>query len=124
MNADQLLLIVASALLNGLFAALALYVGFTRGSGKTVDIALDKIERRSKESPALQRFLKVIEMTDKLFGDEQTIEQITRFFKEAGDLVSSPEAKNFFKNVTELMKQLGEIGGEKEMIKVPQKPQS
>jgi hypothetical protein len=67
----------------------------------------------------MKRLMKAMEMTDKLFGDEQAIEQVTKFFKEASELVGSPEAKNFFRNVTELMKSLS---GETEVkVKLPEK---
>jgi hypothetical protein len=67
----------------------------------------------------MKRLMKAMEMTDKLFGDEQAIEQVTKFFKEASELVGSSEAKNFFRNVTELMKSLS---GETEVkVKLPEK---
>jgi hypothetical protein len=67
----------------------------------------------------MKRLMKAMEMTDKLFGDEQAIEQVTKFFKEASELVGSPEARSFFKNVTELMKSLS---GETEVkVKLPEK---
>jgi hypothetical protein len=97
---DQLTLIVISAILNGVFAAIGLYLGFTKGTDRTVDKILDKIEERSKKSPTAQRLIKALETSDKLFGDDQAIAQITRFFKAAGDLLQSPEAKNLFKNLS------------------------
>jgi hypothetical protein len=67
----------------------------------------------------MKRLMKAMEMSDKLFGDEQAIEQVTKFFKEASELVGSPEARSFFKNVTELMKSLS---GETEVkVKLPEK---
>lgn len=116
---DQLTLVLISAVITASFSAIGIYIGFTKGSAKTVDIALDKIEKRSKESPTIKRIMKVMEMIDKLFGDKQAVEQMTRFFKEAGDLVSSKEAKNFFKNVSSLMKELG--GSKKKRLKLPKK---
>jgi len=101
---------------------IAFYLGFTKGTGKTIDIALEKVEAKMKKSPTAQRLLKVLEMSDKLFGDAQTIEQITGFFKEARELVSGPEAKNFFTNVSELMKQLGEKTEPEVDIKLPTLP--
>ena len=77
-----------------------------------------------KMSPTAQRLLKLLKTSDKLFDDEQTIEQVTGFFKEARELVSSPEAKNFFTNVTKLMKELGEEKTDETTgeIKLPEKP--
>lgn len=77
----------------------------TRMTGDTLE---KKVKKMVNESPTAQRLLKVMEKSDKLFGDDQAVEQITGFFKEARILVSSPEAKNFFTNAMELMKQLGE----------------
>jgi enoyl reductase-like protein len=100
---DQLELVIISAILNAICAAIGLYIGFTKGSSKTVDIILDRLQKRLEKSPAAQKLLNAIQTTDKLFGDDQAIEQITRFFREASNLVSSPEAKNFFKTLTALM---------------------
>ena len=104
---------------------IAFYLGFTKGTGKTIDIALEKVELKMKKSPTAQRLLKLLETSDKLFGDEQAVEQITNFFKEARELVGSTEVKNFFTNLTELMKQLGtekadDATGE---IELPNKPE-
>ena len=125
---DSFALIVISAVINGLFAVLAVYLGVLKGTGKTVDIALDRIEKRAKESPTAQRLMKLAEMSDKLFGDDQAVEQMTGFFKSARELAeegkrlaSSPEAKNFFVNLTELMKQLGGEGEKKPLINVPER---
>ena len=102
---------------------IAFYIGFSKGTGKTVDVALDKLEKKAKKSPTVNKLAKMMQMSEKLFGNDQAIEQITEFFKEARTLVSSPEAKNFFANVTELMKQLGtEKTEEKVEIKLPTLP--
>lgn len=116
---NELALVITAAIVNGVFAAIGLYIGFTKGTAKTVDIALDKIQKRSEKSPTFQRLIKAMEMTDKIFGDEQAVEQFIRFFKGAADLVGSPEAKNFFENATELMKSLGEP--QKVSFKMPEK---
>lgn len=100
---DQLTLIVISAVLNAVCAAIGLYIGFTRGTAKTVDIVIEKLKERLQESPAAQKLIKTIETADKLFGDDQAVEQVTRFFREASNLLSSPEAKNFIANLTALM---------------------
>lgn len=102
---------------------IAFYLGFTKGTGKTIDIAIEKVEAKVKKSPTAQRLLKLMEKSDELFGDDQAVAQITKFFREATSLVSSPEAKNFFTNMTELMKQLGtEKAEEIEEIKLPTLP--
>jgi hypothetical protein len=97
---DQLTLIIISAVLNGVFAAIGLYIGMTKGTSKTVDKILDKIEERSKKSATAQRLIKALEASDKLFGDDQTIAQVTRFFKTAGDFLQSQEARTLLKAFT------------------------
>lgn len=135
---DEIQLMLIAALMNSIFSGLALYLGLRLGSRKTVSDALDALERRSKESPTAQRALKFFEKIDELFKEEipetddeneepgepiskfdKLINNVIKFFEDAGELVSSDEAKNFFKNVTELMK---DLGGESEVkIKLPTK---
>jgi hypothetical protein len=100
---DQLELVIISAIFNGIITAIAIYIGFRKGTEKTVDIILDKLQKRVNQSPAAQKLIKAVETSDRLFGDDQLITQATNFFKEAASLVSSPEAKAFFKNLTALM---------------------
>lgn len=116
----ELVLVVVTALINGIFMGVFMYIGLTKGSEKTVDVALKKIEKKSNESPTAQRMLKFLEKSDEIFGDDKLVENVTRFFKEAGDLVSSEEAKNFFKNTTKILEELTGKDTEK-MIKMPKK---
>ena len=122
MNEEQIIQTVLPAVVSAIATAIALYIGFTKGTSKTVDIALDKLEKRMKVSPTAKRVMKALEMSEKLFGDDQAVFQITHFFKEATELVSSEEAKNFFKNATEALK---EFSSSESDIKVnlPKKPE-
>jgi len=88
------------------------YLGFMKGTSKTVETAYDKITEKAKESPTAKRLLKMFEQSEKLFGDDQAVEQITQFFKEARVLVTSPEAKAFFTNATATLKQFSAPTGE------------
>ena len=99
---DPLTLTLIAAILNGVSLAVGMIIG-TRMTGNIFEKKLNKMINKSATA---QRFMKLLEKADKIFGDDQAVEQVTRFFKEATDLVSSPEAKNFFKNVTEIMKGL------------------
>jgi hypothetical protein len=102
---------------------IAFYLGFTKGTGKTMDVAFDKLEKRMKESPTAQRLLKLMNKSDELFGDDKAVEQITGFFREARALVTSPEAKNFFTNATQMMKEFSsEKQEEKVEIELPKRP--
>lgn len=96
---DELTLVIISAALNGVGMAVSLYIGMSRGTRKTAKVMLDEIEKRAEKSPTVETLKKMLATSDKLFGDDQAIEQITRFFKEAGDLVSSPEIKNILKTL-------------------------
>ena len=91
----------------------------TRMTGDTLE---KKVKKMVNDSPTSQRLLKIMEKSDKLFGDDQAVEQITGFFKEARTLVSSSEAKNFFANVTELMKQLSTEKTEDVKLNMPTLP--
>ena len=106
----------------GIFATpIAFYIGFTKGTGKTVDVALDRLNEKLKERPTYKRLVKMMEKSDEIFGDDQALEQITGFFREARALVSSPEAKTFFRNATEVLKDFS--GKEQEsVINLPKKP--
>jgi heme/copper-type cytochrome/quinol oxidase subunit 2 len=111
--------IILPAIVSAVSTAIPVYIGVVIGVPKEFNNAFDTIEKRMQKSPTAKRAMKLMEMSDKLFGDEQAVEQITGFFKEARALVSSPEAKNFFKNITELMK---DLGGQPEVkIKLPKK---
>ena len=102
-------------MINGASLMIGMYLG-TRFTG---DVFEKKVRSIIDKSPTAQKLAVLLEKTDKILGDEQAVEQFTRFFKEAADLVSSKEAKNFFKNVTELMK---DLGSEPEVkLKLPKK---
>jgi len=112
---DQLILTLISALINGI----ALMVGMWLGTRMTSDAIERKIKNILDKSPTAKRFARLMEQTDKLFGDEQAVEQVTRFFREATKLVTSPEARAFFVNATEILKELS--GKQKVELKLPKK---
>jgi len=115
---DELALIIISAVLNGISLAIGMIVG-TRMTG---DVFEKKLMKIMKKSPTVKSIAKFVKKADKLLEEgkaEALIDKITRFFDDASELVSSPEAKNFFKNVTELMKDLG--GEAKVELKLPKK---
>jgi hypothetical protein len=111
--------IILPAIISAVSTAIPVYIGVVIGVPKEFDNAMDTIEKRIQKSPTAKRATKLLELSDKLFGDKQAVEQITGFFKEARELVSSPEAKNFFANVTVLMKDLG--SETKVELKLPKK---
>lgn len=111
-------------LITAAFNGLALYLALSKGSKKTAEGFLDVLEKYSKENPTAKRAKKILEKFDEMFEKndiDELIVSIKKFFEEASELVSSPEAKNFFKNISEMMKELS--GGEEETkIKLPKKP--
>lgn len=84
MDEFQILLIIVSAVANGVM----IYVGFSRGSAKTIDLTIEKMEQRARESPTAQRLLKIMEASDRLFGDDEAVGQMSKFFKEGTELMS------------------------------------
>jgi len=115
---DELVAMMISAVLNGISLAIGMIVG-TRLTG---DVFEKKVTKILDESPTAKSLKKFVKTADGLLEEgkvDKLIEKVTKFFDEAGGLVSSPEAKNFFKNVTELMKGLGEE--HKVSLKMPKK---
>jgi hypothetical protein len=124
---DVFATVILPAIVSAVSTAVPVYIGVVIGVPKEIDNAFDAITAKLQKSPTAKRMMNLLEMSDKIFGDEQAVEQITGFFKEARALVNSPEAKNFFKNATELMKQLSKPEAEvklpeKVLIKLPDKP--
>ena len=92
------------------------------GTRLTGDVFEKKLMKIMNKSPTAKSIKKFVKKADKLLEEgktEELIEKVTKFFDSASELVSSPEAKNFFKNVTELMKDLG--GEPKVKLRLPKK---
>lgn len=98
---DELVLTLVAALINGISLMFGLIIG-TRLTGNTLEKMIRKV---MKDSKTLQKVEGVLVKLDKILGDENVINEVTKFFKEASKLVTSPEAKQFFKNAAELMKE-------------------
>jgi len=122
MAIDVVTNIIIPAIVSAVSTAVPLYIGIKIGIPNEIDAVLNKLQERMSKSPTAKRALKMMALSDKLFGDEQAVEQITGFFKEARTLVSSSEAKNFFANVTELMKQLSTEKTEDVKLNMPTLP--
>jgi len=114
---DELTLTIIAAVLNGVSLSIGMIIG-TRMTGDTLEKKMNKI---IDKSPTGQTVKKILGQVDKLLGDDQAVEQITGFFRDARALVSSPEAKNFFKNAADALKDFS--GKEQEsVIDLPKKP--
>lgn len=92
------------------------------GTRVTGDVIEKKIMKIIDKSPTAKSLKKMLKQADKLFGDKALVTRATTFFEEATTLVSSKEAKNFFANVTELMKQLGEKTDNEVKLDLPTLP--
>jgi len=106
-NEDQIITLVLGAILNGIMLALGMWIG-TRQSAKAIVKEIEAMLERSTVMKSVKGMV-----------TKRNAKKITKFLDEATKLVSSPEAKNFFKNVTELMKQLEEEPDVK--VKLPEK---
>jgi len=94
-NSEQLIMMVVSAVLNGVMLAVGMMIG-TRLTAKSMRKEVEDMMEKSETVQMLKKFL----------TDQTLISKATKFFEEATTLVSSPEAKNFFKNMTQLMREL------------------
>ena len=105
---DELILLVLGAIFNGVMLATGMLIG-TRLTTKSMIKEVEKMLEKSETAQSVK----------KLVTDQTLIQKATQFFEEATVLVSSNEAKNFFRNVTELMK---DLGGESEVkLKLPKR---
>ena len=108
MDLEELIPLLVAAALNGTMLAVGMLVG-SRLTSKSIVRELDKWMNRSE-------FFQTIKKTA---TDQQLIEKATKFFDEATIWITSPEAKNLFKNITAALK---EFTGEPEVkIKMPKR---
>jgi len=56
---DQLSLLIISAISNGVMTAAALYIGMYLGTRKTVDVVIDRLQKRFGKSPTVQQLTKI-----------------------------------------------------------------
>jgi len=54
---DSILLAIITAALNGLFLALAFYIGYTKGTRKAVKIVIEEIEKTIREKQEIQALI-------------------------------------------------------------------
>lgn len=106
MNLDELLVILVGAIINGTMLA----IGMVIGSKLTSKSLVKEFSKYLDDSKLFQTIKEMI-------TDQQLTNKATEFLNEATELVSSPEAKNFFKNVTQMLKKLTE--NQHETIEMP-----
>lgn len=95
MNSDQLIGLLIQGVINGVFLMIGMIIG-TKLTAKSVRRELDDMLEESETLQAIRKFV----------TDQKLTGKATEFFEEATKLVSSPEAKNFFKNISEMMRTL------------------
>ena len=107
---DEVYQLILGALLNGVMLAVGMWIG-TKQSAKAIVKEAEKVLEKNE----------LIKTLKKTLTDQTLLEKATKFFEEATTLVSSEEAKNFFKNATEALK---EFSSSESDIKVnlPKKP--
>jgi len=93
---------IVQALITGSLSAAGLYLGMNL----SIDRLISKMDKRLRASPITQRIEQLLIATEKVTGNDQAIEQITNFFKEARELTKSQEVKNLLITVTDLIKEL------------------
>lgn len=111
MNADQLIILIISAILNGAMLAVGMIIG-TKWTARSLRKEAEQMLEESETAQAIK----------KLITDQTLIEKATKFFEEATTLVSSPDAKNFFKNAAELLKEFS--GAPEVKVNLPEKKKS
>ena len=111
MELGVLIDILIKAALSGASLAIGVYMG----ARLTPKAMRKEMEDWMEQSELFQGIKKLVK-------EQELIEKATKFFEEATVLVSSPEAKNFFKNVTKLMKDLGDP--QKKRLSMPEKKRS
>ena len=116
MNLETILMTAIAAVFN----AIAFMVGMRLGTKASANEAEKRVMKMLNKSSTVTRLTKLLEKSDELFGDDQLVEQVTKFFKEASDLVSSNEARNFFKNVSTALIELSTE--QKVDLELPKKP--
>jgi hypothetical protein len=88
----------------------------TKLTGRTIEKSVLRI---IDKSPTLKKVTNLVEAIDKIIENEKAVQEITGFFKAGRELMQSPEARNFFANVTELLRNLS---GESEVkLKLPER---
>lgn len=78
------------------------------------------IKKMMKDSKTLQKVAVILEKLDVILGNEDLSKEVVGFFKAAKELVESPEAKNFFKNVSKALKEFTEADSDSG-VKLPAK---
>ncbi|GAH06735.1 unnamed protein product [marine sediment metagenome] len=104
-------------LLQGVFLIVGIYIG-ERVTMRGLEKRLTRMFNKSKTG---QRLLTLINNPSLEKDLNALLKNAAGFFEEARVLVSSPEAKNFFENATELLKQFSSEETPK-ILDMPKKP--
>lgn len=95
---DELLILLFSALLNGIMLAVGMIIG-TRLTADTFEKKISKMIEKSETANRVTRVLREAE-------EKRILDKVETFFTKATELLESEEAKNLFKNLTVLLARL------------------
>jgi len=87
---DELTYIFISAVINAICTGFALYIGFRKGVEKTVDLIIDKLQRRYE-------------------GDcnaRELVSSVSSFFRNMNDFIESGEVKTLINDTSMLIRSL------------------
>lgn len=107
--------VIVNALISGTLSAVGLYLGMNLALNRVIN----KVDKRVRDSPITKRFEDLVKATEKVTGDNQAVDEITKFFREARELAKSEETKNLLRTLTELVKEMSSTT-EKLEIKLPE----
>lgn len=116
---SEITILLVAAALNGVTMLIGTYVGLKAGARATGAEFEKRAMRVINNSPTAQAMKKMVKKVDEMLESKNLIDEATGFFKEARESIGSPEVKNLIKNVTELVKDLGEET--KVELKLPKK---
>ncbi len=109
---------VVKALISGGMLFIGIYLG-SKMSARTIK---KELLSTAEESETVQKIKKILNNPEFEGTLKKVLDDAASFFEEAKALVSSPEAKNFFKNASELIEQFSSESPK--MLNMPDKPET
>jgi len=87
---DEISLIIFSAVINAIMTGFGIYLGFRLGVQKTVDLIIDRLQKRYLESS----------------NARELVGLVSSFFRNMNELMGSSEVKTLICDVSTLLRQL------------------
>ena len=118
---DMLLVNLISAAISGSFLMIGIYFGERLTSRAIPKIMTETISK----APMVAKLSEMMEAINSILGNKEKMEKVIGFFEEARNLMTSPEAKNFFINATVALKQFTEKPAETKIeLNIPEIPET